>query len=789
MYLSQENEHLNETDRILDALEDYLKEHPDALPQKQGELILPARMVDCGTKMTVRLLCYHTEVFAPRMQPNASLIITHNCHAPDAKSETYPLAFRPEGDVYVQDIEITFSVPGNTKIEYYVNGQKLMRTVAVIAPGYMAVIPWVGLNEPFVDEALHKYDIAGDYWMYHCAIKGTPEDIVSRFRPFLEGRNKYGDRTACFFNGRTFVPNAKNDNLYDLDPKIQERGIRQLDRQMRLLGYDGMELAASYTPDSVAIDILEEIGVKGLTSLCAWQNWRDGDWQINHCGVSNQPYYPAHDDFRKAGKQRKIMCFTMGNATCNRNYSIFALDGCPSNVVPEHRYRSDCRIIHHSIQRFYDTFDGYLADAKNNDSLLTITVAIESFRGFMDWQAVNDLALQYMVRRAATEKIVFTSAADVSDYHKQHALNLQPAYFFQPDYYYGYHDLELPGRVDDRIEVDTPEYLAVIRRGQGLPMYFYDYTVPWKDSNFGDGNRSFWGGVNPDTHDPSESAPTQVDRSDMTIQSYINADRVIIRIHSETAKKRMVTGVFDLPFESDCTVTADKADVKVKKLLDRWTQNTHLFVDLGSVEAGDSTVVLSVTGTPRVPISAELIRKPLAAMWFGDHAYLRSLTRDSAIRVRMEAPEGAYAQYIDGTRAYAGNGMLTFTLNSQWEDEAPILMCYSKSCFERALETAEVQTISQVAMVHYPLSARWFGDHAYLRSLDRRAILQVRMKAPKGVYVLDHNGMRVYEKDGILTFTVDGRREEDALRLRHYPDRDFERALAEADIQILAPND
>jgi hypothetical protein len=135
---------------------------------------------------------------------------------------------------------------------------------------------------------------------------------------------------------------------------------------MKALGFDRMELVASYTPDATTIEIMEDLGVKGLTSLCAWQNWEDGGWRINHCGVSNQPYYPADDDFRRSGNKRDIMCFTMGSSSCNRNYSIMVLDGCPSNIVPGERY-FDHRVIHYNIQRFYDIFDGYIADSKNND--------------------------------------------------------------------------------------------------------------------------------------------------------------------------------------------------------------------------------------------------------------------------------------------------------------------------------------------------------------------------------------------------------------------------------------
>ena len=52
-----------------------------------------------------------------------------------------------------------------------------------------------------------------------------------------------------------------------------------------------------------------------------------------------------------------------------------------------------------------------------------------------------------------------------------------------------------------------------------------------------------------------------------------------------------------------------------------------------------------------------------------------------------------------------------------------------------------------------------------------------------------YDGSRIYESDGILTFTVDGRKEKEAPRLKHYPYRGFEEALSESEIRTVIPND
>ena len=499
---------LERRDVCLAKMKQYVAEHPDALPARGGEIRISDLLVDRGSCLQIELVCYGSD--------NAALSVTHDCFSLDSDPEQIPLHFEKRGSDCYAHLELTLDIPGNTRIEYWANQEKLVRQVAVLDAGYMAVIPWVGANKPYLGEEIHRFDLAGDYWATP-GFSEDPAETIRSFSNYMNGNRRYGDRLVSFINGKTFVPDSATDCLFDIPRAVQEKGFRQLQQLMELLGCSPMELVASYTPGHETLEILEDLGVKGLTSLCAWQNWMDGGWKINHCGVSNQPYYPAADDFRRAGAARDILCFTMGNATCNRNYSIMALDGCPTNVVPGERYL-DHRVVNQQVQRFYDAFDGYIADAKNNSELLTITVALEAFRGFMDWTATNEAAVRYMVKKAATEKIVFTSAADVADYHKKHKLPMQKGYFFQPDFYYGYHNGTLPGRVDDRIEADTPQYLAVVRRGSGLPMYFYDYTTPWENDLFEDTTRNIFGLVNPDEHKPSECCPKQVFTEDMQIE-------------------------------------------------------------------------------------------------------------------------------------------------------------------------------------------------------------------------------------------------------------------------------
>lgn len=669
---------LDKKEKALEELEKYISENPEALPSKACDIIVPSKLVDAGKKMTVTFI---------NDSPNGSVTIEHNCFSPSTMPEAVYVEWKEKDGRYVCEIPFTFDIPGNTKIILWTENTRLVRQVAVLGEGYSAVIPWIGTNIPYVDHILHRYDLPGDYWFRPIGVADDPENYIKTSYAHLKNAHLYGDHLVMTANGGlAIIPQDEEGTLYGLDKNTQKRGLEQMLRCLKIMGVTP-EIVASYTPDYYAIDVLEENGVKVLNSLVNWQNCDDGDWIINHCGIPSQPYYPARDNFRRNGEKRKIMGFPQGNSSYDRNYSIMAFDGCPSNVMPGQRYFEN-RVLHHHAQRFFDAFDGYLTDCKNCDDLTTITVCIEAFRGFSDWSAVNEMALQYVVQKASTEKIVFTSAADVADYHQEKSLPLQKAYFYQPDVYYGYHNADLPGHIPDRLEAETPEYLAVISRGDTVPTYLYDYTVPWADEE-DHLPRTEFGVIPPEQFDHATAIPPQLIRTGVQIVNTLEGNTIKVKVTSPEAKNRMVTGVFDIPFEKDFAFKSETA--QCTKLFDRFTGNSHLFIDLGSIPAGESEYTITLEGTPRTPVCNESLKGLLGAKWFGNHAYLRSTERNTALYAEIKAPDSAYIVGQDGVKITPENGVLKFTVNTAWSDEAPLLYGYPQQEFEKNLESAIVE--------------------------------------------------------------------------------------------------
>ena len=622
---------------------------------------------------------------------NYAFSVTHNCMKAETMPECIPVSLKETADgVWKGEVDIEFNIAGNTRLEFWADGEKTTRQIAVVDKGYLAVIPWIGDNRPSIDEEIHRYDIPGDCLFPQPKLKCFDDDLKEVYK-YTENIHKYGDRGVNFICARDILPESETTNIFDLDLITQRRGFEQIIRLCKIMNMGMPELFGSYTIDEKGIDILEKLGIKGLTSLCVWQNWQDGTSRINHWGVANQPYYPAKDDFRRAGEKREIMCFSMGNSSSVRNRTIMAMDGCPTLVVPGERYMEN-RVVHFQLQRFYDAFDQILSDATQSKELLVFTLSLEAFCGNSDHTATNDLAMRYVYRRATEENVIFTSAADVSDYHRRKGLEMQRAHFFQPDFYYGYRNGRLSGHTADRIEADTPDYLAVIRKGHNIPEFFFDYTNKWNSEVFeGEMPRNEFGLVNPEETDVTLYSPQQVDLRGVNLEILYENSKYIFKIETDRKIPRLVTSVFNIPFENDFSYRCEKADVKIEKIVDYFTGNTHMFVDLGKIENGKSDIFIHLEGRYRKPENAEIICGELGAMWFKDHAYLRSMSETNAIQVSITAPETAYIIRQDGMTIRTIDGRLKFTINSDWSDESPILYGFKRNDFENALTSAEIK--------------------------------------------------------------------------------------------------
>jgi hypothetical protein len=101
-------------------------------------------------------------------------------------------------------------------------------------------------------------------------------------------------------------------------------------------------------------------------------------------------------------------------------------------------------------------------------------------------------------------------------------------------------------------------------------------------------------------------------------------------------------------------------------------------------------------------VEVAICKDEFGAMYFGDHAYLRSMDGNKAISVEMAAPEGAWLRLISGDKICPDGEMLRFSVNATWADEAPILYGYPRQLFAENIQNAKVSVTGETTCCRWP---------------------------------------------------------------------------------------
>ncbi len=612
----------------------------------------------------------------------------------DSRVEPIALHWREQGDdTVVACSEFNVDRPGNWRVTWMVGTKRLSRVFGVIDDGYAVCTLWVGSNTPIIDEEIHRFDLPGDYWIgdWWSPFDKRPQDVLDYLRPYIDLRHRFGDRLVPFANAGWILPGVPNFNLFEIDSETQREGFSLVKRLWEVIGAGPLEIVGSYTAGHHSTKIFRELGIKALNSLCTWQNWLDGSddnhWKIDHCGGPVPPYFIADDDFRKTAAGPSLLGFGMGTASSLRNYSIMCLEGCPTNASAAQRY-SGKGAVSANVHRFYDAVEGWLHDVKNNPEPLFFTVGLENFAKSEDWAKANRLAVDYLVKRAKGEKLLFASAADIADYYQAH-YTVQPEHvYYQPDVYCGYRVGMKPARVPDRIELNNVRFHSLHEEGQSLPVYFWDYTREWDQPEWAPQTdlRNKYGLITPNGKVNPAVVPEQVDTEGVHVncQLTVTDDGVdlAVRITVCRAIAELPVGIWNVPLEQ--AQPADHGEAAACRWIgvcDGNTGNLHGIMVLKDVKVGDSEYRLTLRGVKRELRSADVDLGAIQGRCiFRDgvhHCYLwlTDLSKKADIEFKIPDGVGAKAIYNDGTIAEPDeSGTLRVVLEGSWRGEAPMVV-------------------------------------------------------------------------------------------------------------------
>lgn len=281
------------------------------------------------------------------------------------------------------------------------------------------------------------------------------------------------------------IPECRHDdpNWATLPPGRIEDFLRALQGWWAGQGFSPLDRIASYTPCNELVRACGATGVRLIHSLCAEQNWSDGEWAINHWGMPTAPYWIARDDFRKAGARSETG--VMGMVMNHYHVLIPHLTHWGDFVLsPSHFTRWIRAADSGQESTRFRTFleDTVQGGSPLDDSPFFFVAGFEFGRTFgtANMSQYNRAGLRRLIELSGREKLAFATSSDVRSYYDRHvAKSFAGRAFRQRDYWVGVTVNGKPAEVGDSIVIETPDYKAVIRDGEHIPFLQYDYTAPW----------------------------------------------------------------------------------------------------------------------------------------------------------------------------------------------------------------------------------------------------------------------------------------------------------------------
>ncbi|WPJ96757.1 hypothetical protein SH580_03435 [Coraliomargarita algicola] len=367
------------------------------------------------------------------------------------------------------------------------SGEVLSRPLAVVDREWAVCQITVGAftSEDFAD-LIHEARVGADYYINLTG--GARGPAFSAIDPrWTEYERLHGD---------VIHPHVMASDVGKVDPELAhedpnwetlsqaeiEKRLQGLKQWWQGQGYEPLDRIATYTPCNPLVQACRAMGIRVIHSLCAEQNWSDGEWAINHWGMPTAPYWMAEDDFRKAGVRDEtgVMGIIMNHYQVLlphlTHWGDFVLS--PSHFTRWVRAADSGEESTRFRQFLQDTVRG---GSPVGDAPFFFVAGFEFGRTFgtANMTAYNRAGLRRLLELAATEKLVFATSTDVRAYYDRHVPALPERLFRQRDNWVGVTVNGKPGQAGDAVVLERSAYKALIREDSALPYFYYDYTQPW----------------------------------------------------------------------------------------------------------------------------------------------------------------------------------------------------------------------------------------------------------------------------------------------------------------------
>jgi len=488
--------------------------------------------------------------------------------------------------------------------------EEYSRYFAVINENYAVCNIWVGTHRHSyrIDEIIHNHYLPADFYNIN-ECKQRTSHAYSLIREYTE---KYGDSIMRY----NLLP--KQGNLFLYPQEIQKSLINTYRYVWEKMGIK-FDNFGEYTLGNATVKAAKDLGIYSITSMCPEQNQTDGDWQINHWGMPIRPFFMNTEDFRKPGYRGHSP--VVGSSMTERHPTLARIGETCSNycLTPDNRKReiSGCPYPDEiSMSRFYDFFNTHVK-SNYQETPFFFVVGVENFLGDPEWSKTNILGLEYMVKTAKEEALVFASSKHIARYFIEHYDKTPETVIYLPDIYCGVsyrqsrYILKKTSSYPDIIQMEGDEFQVAFEEDKSIPTFLYDYKSKWNYPAWGNEKLPRIRNAMIDGSIPEikyKMTPKVVDTRRYNVRIDLNRRECFIEYNisvvSPEKRQSFPVAIWYIPLEftnSDADIRAGKG-CRFVSIKDSSTDNFHGIL-VCKVQRGENIFKLRITGKERKPKS------------------------------------------------------------------------------------------------------------------------------------------------------------------------------------------
>jgi hypothetical protein len=330
----------------------------------------------------------------------------------------------------------------------------------------------------------------------------------------------------------------------------------------------GYEVGAS------TVRAARKAGVSAFAALCAYQNWADGAWLINHSARPLQPYFASDEDFRKPAPRSKnavVMINQLNkHALTFMEHQLGAFDTCLLDDAATGPFAGGragrLEVDEIYLSRMLDAVEAELQVQASRKAPWFLDFGIQDFKTParpVETTRANVVLFDYLLRRVRDgANIVFCGQRGQMDYYQRYK-EIPETVDYESNWQCGskaYGSVKFGGMLvdyPDAMEIENARYTAWFKKSEGmLPAYHWDYTRPWNYPDWGNTQLPRYAGsrnLRYDTDDRYAVTPLSTDTRQLKVSQNVSENaggwEIVVTLKTPAAIKALPLALWDIPRE------------------------------------------------------------------------------------------------------------------------------------------------------------------------------------------------------------------------------------------------